>query len=273
MKKIQYFMIVVVGVTLLACGGSEPAVEESREAPPAAPGVTEDMTEANPAASESAPLDSKERPATQPPSAEPAAPAKAAPQAPATVPEAQQAAPQPAASQPQPVFAVLPEGTTLEVRLNESVSSEKNRQGDSFSATLENELVVDGKVVASKGSRVSGTLSEVQPSGKVQGRARLKMTLESITLGGTEYQIESSDITLEAEGSKGKDATMIGGGAGVGAVIGAITGGKKGAAIGGLIGAGAGTAGVLLTKGETVELPVEQLLGFRLERPVQVELP
>ena len=74
----------------------------------------------------------------------------------------------------------------------------------------------------------------------------------------------------EAEATKGRDAGIIAGGAGIGAAIGALTGGKKGALEGGAIGGGAGTAAVLATKGKEVEFGSETRLNFTLDRPAQV---
>jgi hypothetical protein len=66
---------------------------------------------------------------------------------------------------------------------------------------------------------------------------------------------------------------IIGGGAGIGTAIGAIAGGGKGAAIGAATGAAAGTGVQLLTKGETLRVPVETLLDFKLQAPLTVSLP
>jgi len=56
----------------------------------------------------------------------------------------------------------------------------------------------------------------------------------------------------------------------VGAIIGGIAGGKKGAAIGAVIGGGAGTAGVLVTRGKEVEFPPETKFQFQLAQPVKI---
>ena len=74
--------------------------------------------------------------------------------------------------------------------------------------------------------------------------------------------------SFEAESTKGRDAAVIGGAAGVGAAIGAIAGGKKGAATGAAVGGGAGTGTVLATKGKEVDLPAESKLDFTLNKDV-----
>jgi hypothetical protein len=138
---------------------------------------------------------------------------------------------------------------------------------------LDHDLVVDGRVVARKGALVTGTITEAVGSGKVQGRARMTLTLNSLEVSGETYPIASSAIGTEAQDTKSRDAKVIGGAAGVGAIIGAIAGGKKGAAIGGAIGGGAGAAGVMTTKGKEVEFDIEHRFSFRLERDVEIKLP
>jgi len=71
-------------------------------------------------------------------------------------------------------------------------------------------------------------------------------------------------------GANKRTGEFAGGGAAVGAIIGAIAGHGKGAAIGAGSGAGAGALTEILTKGPAVRVPVESVLTFQLERPVQV---
>ncbi|MBI4445998.1 MAG: hypothetical protein HY645_08805 [Acidobacteria bacterium] len=170
-----------------------------------------------------------------------------------------------------PRKVVLPEGTVVEVRLNEALSSGVNQSGDIFQATLEHDLTVEGEVVAPQGSRVVGRLTRVEESGRVEGRAYLSLTLQELKVGNRVYALQTDTLDFEAESTKGRDTKVIGGGAGLGAIIGAIAGGKKGAAIGAAIGGGAATAGVLATKGNEVTFEPEHLLHFRLERDLEMQ--
>ncbi|MFQ5737612.1 MAG: glycine zipper family protein [Acidobacteriota bacterium] len=172
---------------------------------------------------------------------------------------------------PAPAKVVLPQGTPIQVRLGEAVDSRSDRTGDNFEAVLDKELIVNGKVIAAQGSRLIGRLENVSTAGKVKGRAQLELALVSIEIQGRMYQLETNFIGIQAPGSKSKDAKVVGVGAGIGALIGAIAGGKKGAAIGTLIGGGAGTVGVLSSKGKSARLEKEHLLTFRLERDLEVE--
>lgn len=162
--------------------------------------------------------------------------------------------------------AVLPEGTVIETRLTEPISTRKNKTGDRFEAVLEKDLAVDGQILVPKKSRVTGTLLEVRGAGRIKGRARMSLTLTEIEVGPAHYGIQTNHIEIEAEGTKGKNARKIGGAASVGAIVGVITGGGGGAALGTIIGAGSGTGGVLVTKGQEVEFGAEQKFSFRLEK-------
>ncbi|MCL6565691.1 MAG: hypothetical protein K6U09_04630 [Acidobacteriia bacterium] len=164
----------------------------------------------------------------------------------------------------------VPAGTTILVRMIDTVDSEKNQIGDRFRASLETDLVVDGVVVVPKGTDVYGRLTEVKEAGRVAGRSELKLELTDILIGQQLQPIVTSDYELAGE-SRGKDtAKKVGGAAAIGAIIGAVAGGGKGAAIGAGVGAGAGTAIQVLTRGQQVHVPSETLLEFRLEQPFTV---
>jgi hypothetical protein len=181
----------------------------------------------------------------------------------------------PPASSPQTAQSrsvVIPSGTTIPVRLQDSLDSSANQSGDTFHAILDQDIEVDGTVVAPRGSSVEGKLSNVKRSGRVEGRASMSLRLVSITIGGQSYPIQTGVLAFEAEPTKKKDATKVGIGAGIGAVIGAIAGGGKGAALGAAAGAGAGGATVLATRGDELKFEPEQQFDFKLIESVDVEL-
>ena len=172
----------------------------------------------------------------------------------------------------EPKTAVVAAGTVLEVRLTGGISSGGNQTGDEFESLLERDLTIDGTIVFPRGSTVTGRLLDVKGSAKVKGRAEMTLVLTEIAVGEEQYPVQTDPIRIQAEGTKGRDTAVIGGAAGVGALIGGIVGGKKGAAIGAATGGGAGTAGVLMTKGKEVELGPEQQFSFRLQQDLEVKL-
>ena len=166
---------------------------------------------------------------------------------------------------------VIPTGTTLHVRLAQPLSTKKNKTGQAFEAILDQDLTANGQTVLPRGTRIVGRLSEVEQSGRVSGLAKMVLTLTTIHLETQAMAIETTAVTLEAEGSKGRDARRIGGGAGLGALIGAIADGKGGAAKGAAIGAGVGTAVTLITRGNEVEISAEQPFSFGLKLPLEIK--
>lgn len=166
---------------------------------------------------------------------------------------------------------IVPAGTELRVRLAHSLSSATNQSGDEFEAILDHDLVVDDRVVAPRGSPLTGRLSDVVSSGKVKGRAKMTLNFTTLQVSDTPYVIESDPISVEAEETVKEDAVKVGIGAGIGAVVGAIAGGKKGAAVGGAIGGGGGAAAVLLTKGNEVEFEAEQDFQFQLVQDLEIQ--
>jgi hypothetical protein len=182
------------------------------------------------------------------------------------------AAPAPMTSTADSKTVTVPAGTTLMVRMIDSVDSDKNRVGDRFRASLEQDLTVDGVVVAPRGTDVYGRLAEAKEAGRIQGKSQLKLELTDLLIDNKLQPIMTGDYEVSGSSRGASTAKRVGGGAAVGAIIGAIAGGGKGAAIGAGVGAGAGTAVQVLTKGEQVHVPSETLLDFRIEQPFTVQL-
>ncbi len=166
----------------------------------------------------------------------------------------------------------IDEGTPIEIRLTERLSSEENETGDRFEGVLDKDLFDGNTLVVPKGSRVVGKLVKVEASGRVSGKARMTLELLDVYVNEDAFQVMSSRVEFRAEGSAKDDATKVGVATGIGALIGAIAGGGKGAAIGAAIGGGASTTAVLVTKGKEIDLRKERLLSFRLERDLRVEI-
>lgn len=175
------------------------------------------------------------------------------------------------APKPQPI--VLEAGTAIQVTVDQSVSSKTNSAGDRFEASIAAPVVVGGKQVIPSGATASGTVTVAKSAGRFRGNAELALTLNSVTVDGKTYDLQTSTFS-ETTGGRGK-RTAIGTGAGAaaGAVIGAIAGGGKGAAIGAGAGAGAGTATAALTGERDVTFPAETKISFELSQPVAIQPP
>jgi len=164
----------------------------------------------------------------------------------------------------------VPSGSSLLVRIIDSIDSETDAAGQVFTASLEEPLMVERIEVAPRGSDIRGRIVEVQGAGRVRGSAELQLELSQIIVNGIPYALATAEYSEVGEGRGEETATRVGTAAGVGALIGLIAGGGKGAAIGAGVGGGAAGAVQVMTKGETLYIPAETLLGFTLRQPLVI---
>jgi hypothetical protein len=164
---------------------------------------------------------------------------------------------------PAPAYKPLvPVGTNLKVRLNETLSSKESRPGDKFTAT-----VMDP--VRFNEATVRGHIRSIVKSGKVKGRTTMNLNFDSVQLTNGKHGVLHGYITnvygskgsadkeggVQSESRGNQTAKRTGIGATAGAIIGGLAGGGKGAAIGLILG-GAGGAGSLAINGSK-ELKLE----------------
>ncbi|HEY2469165.1 MAG TPA: hypothetical protein VGI45_15185 [Terracidiphilus sp.] len=212
---------------------------------------------------------SPQQPAASQPASPDAMPSSASAQPAAAPADQQQVASAPQAP-PPPVVVDLPAGTSIRVRLDSDLGSKISQPGDSFSATVADDVLKGGDVIIAKGARAEGTVVDAKPLGKFKGGAALVIKLDRVRSKWGSYPVETSSIARAEKGKGKRSAAFIGGGAGFGALIGGLAGGGKGAAIGALAGGGAGTAGTAFTGNKQIVLPAETLLTFKLDHSVHI---
>ena len=165
----------------------------------------------------------------------------------------------------------LQAGTFVTVRVDQMLSSDRNKAGDEFSATLTRPLVAGGVVVAQRGEILGGRVAEAQKAGRVTGVSHLAVQLTDLTLvDGQQVPIETELTSLAGPTSKARDAGAIAGTTVMGAAVGGAADLGPGAAIGAGAGLIAGTVGVLLTRGRPTVIYPESVLTFRLSEPITI---
>jgi len=248
-------------VSMLSCGGC-------KTNPPQADTTTTQTAQVPQQASSSQPN------AAAPSSKPTAQPGGPAPHSSGAAPHSSGAAPQSSPSAqnapPPPTAIDLPAGTSLRVRLDQDLGSKISQTGDSFTATVSDDVVVDGQTVIARGARADGAVIDAKPLGKIKGGAVLSIRLERVQTSFGSYPVATSTIDRVENGKGKRTAVFGGGGAAFGAIVGALAGGGKGAAIGALAGGGAGMAGGAFTGNKQILLPAETLLTFRLDNPVHI---
>lgn len=223
-------------------------------------------------------------PAGAPPATAPATAPPSATSAPASAPPAAPASPEPEPAHESHYHAdaarvttktsVVPTGTDISVRNEETIDSKTAAEGQTFAAEVTRDVRDrDGDVVIPRGANARIIIRSAKAGGKFHGASDLVLDLASVAIDGRQYALETVDLVQKGHdgvGANKRTAEFTGGGAAVGAIIGAIAGHGKGAAIGAGSGAGAGALTQILTKGGSIKVPVESVLTFKLEQGLRV---
>jgi len=166
----------------------------------------------------------------------------------------------------------IPSGTPISVSVETGISSENANVGDSWTGTVRQSVVVDGRTLIPAGSTVTGTVSGVRAAHKGE-RAMLDLALSRVDVDGHTYHVHGGTEAIEAGSTRARNLGAVAAGAGAGALIGKAVGGSgKGALIGGLIGAGAATGAVAASKGYQVVLKPGTTIDFTTSGPVAVRI-
>jgi hypothetical protein len=164
----------------------------------------------------------------------------------------------------------IPSGTPLTVRMIDAVDSEKTRLGETFRASVDEPVMVDGQTVIPRGADAITKLVEDRQSGKIAGKTVLTLALMQVMVNGRMVDVTTGDVSQASSSRGARSAKVIGGTAAAGAIIGALAGGGRGAAIGAGSGAAVGTGVEVFTKGQRVRIPSETRLTFTLQQPAQI---
>jgi hypothetical protein len=164
----------------------------------------------------------------------------------------------------------IPVGTNLVIRLIDAVDSEQATLGQTFKASIDEPIVVNGQTVIPRGADAVTKLVEDKESGKFAGKTILTLALQSVMINAKMVDVKTSEVTRASGSQAAKTAKTVGGGAAGGAILGGVLGGGAGAAIGAVSGAGLGAGVNVLTKGQKVKIPSETRLSFLLQQALHI---
>src|SRR5579884_1207828 len=125
---------------------------------------------------------------------------------------------------------LVPAGTALVVRMIDPVDSQTDRLGQTYRASIDEPVVVDGQTIIPRGADVVAKLVDDKQSGKIEGRTVLTLDLMQVQVNGRMVDVNTTDVTQQSSSRGARSGKVIGGTTALGAVIGAIAGGGKGAA-------------------------------------------
>lgn len=138
----------------------------------------------------------------------------------------------------------VPEGTEMQIRFNDSLSSGKNKEGDTFSISLDDTVRLADGVVLKPGYRGKGEVTGAKKKGMIGQAGELNVRLNYIKIGDTRVHLRAN------KGGEGKGA--------MGATI-ALT------VLFGPLG--------LLKHGHDVEIPSGQVITAYVDDDAEIELP
>jgi hypothetical protein len=170
----------------------------------------------------------------------------------------------PPAPVPEPGLT-LPRGTRLQVRLNQTINVKHVESGDRFTGTLAEPVVEGNTVAVPAGSTATGEILVAHQRGMFKGRSVMALTLTRLDVNGTEYRVDTANLSRSKKGKGRRSAAFIGGGAGMGMLIGGVATGGVGLLVGGLAGGGAGALGAAFTGNRDLSIPAESVVSFRLQ--------
>jgi hypothetical protein len=183
----------------------------------------------------------------------------------------------PARSTPAaPTSYTLSAGTLVDAELIDTITSRRAQAGQAFTARVVSDVTnAAAMVTIPAGSIVHGTIVEVSPAQNPRSTGTLTLTVSSVTVRGSDYDIEASIDSLrtteEGRGVEGVDVARVAGGAAAGAIIGRVIGGDaKGAIIGGVAGGAAGAVVSAVMRDVDIVLPAGAHLMLTLLQPLTV---
>jgi hypothetical protein len=179
------------------------------------------------------------------------------------------AAPAPAAKASVISLTAQP-GTPVTVRVSAEINSGKAQVGQRFQGNLDSDLVANGRVLATRGTRAYGRVTQAKSGTGMGGQPVLALELTDIEVGGRVIPLSTEAQTWSGEAKK--PGKKIIGGAALGAGIGGIIDGGEGAGKGAAIGAVVGVASAATSSGNQVAVAAGTAVEFRLARPLSLDI-
>jgi hypothetical protein len=176
---------------------------------------------------------------------------------------------------------VIPTDTELILELVDELSTERNKEGDKFTARIVSPMEINGAIV-------EGRITKIQKPGRIKRRSEMLLSFDRIVLSegrwsnfnailtevlpvkGDNVKRVDTEGTVEGKSSVKGDITKVSGATGTGALIGVIAGGPVGAAVGAGVGAAFGVGAVVVERGKHIRLNKAQQLRIKSTYETQI---
>jgi type IV secretion system protein VirB10 len=176
----------------------------------------------------------------------------------------------------------IPVDTELIVELVDDINTERNREGDKFTARVFSPNEINGAII-------EGRISKIQRPGRIKRRAEISLSFDRIILPenrwsnfnaivtevlptrGDNVKRVDTEGTVEGKRTTKSDSIKVGATTGTGLVIGAIAGGPVGAAVGAGVGAAFGVGAVVVERGKHIRLNNNQQLRIKTAYETQIK--
>lgn len=148
---------------------------------------------------------------------------------------------------------LLDKETLVKIKLEETIDSGKNKVNDPVPFVVTQDVVIDGKLVILKGTKGVGTITEINPAGRLGRDGKLKVDFGTIeAVDGTPVRLNIAD-----KSQKENQSLQLAAGA---SMVGVLL----------LAGNPIGLAGGLLVKGENIVIEKNVEFFIEVAKPVQV---
>jgi hypothetical protein len=174
--------------------------------------------------------------------------------------------------------SVLPAGTAMTARLNQSLGTSGSKEGDQFTATVTNAVVAqNGATAVPAGAMLFGHVTGLHSATLPTDQALIRLAFDSISVNGRTVPFDGSITNVAVRNESGNPSTSstvrdAAVGAAAGAVLGGIiSGGDLSKMItAGLLGAAAGTAISLGTGTGQAVIPAGTTMTVRSTQEVRI---
>jgi len=177
----------------------------------------------------------------------------------------------------------LPTGTMLHSRTTQTLTTKLNYQGDAFTATVSEPVMMDGREVIPVGATIEGRIALLERPGRLRGVGEMRLTTEQISFpdgrrfplsallltayGAENAKVVGSEGVVKGPGSTLPNIKEIGGGTAAGTLLGLLF---HHPFVGAAIGGGAGLVDRMRRKGQDLTIPAGTQLNYQLTHALEL---